>query len=226
MFSTTHVIMILLCCITGVLIIIPFIKAPEKTSRCIKRIAAIVPFILMILRWGYVIACKGDLLYELPLHLCSMTGILCLIFEFTSGKGSFMNSLLGQALYALCLPGACLAILFPDGTYYPALHFISIQSYLFHTLIIIYMILIIIDGSVRPDIREAYKSVLFLLIVVPPVMLFDHHFGTNYMFLNRPSNGSPLARFYDAGGYGGYLAAYAVTAIAVICLMNLLMRKG
>ncbi len=223
LFSKEHIVILFICLFIIALITISYLRCDQGSVRKrIRFLTALIPAMLTVSRWIYVIACGIPFVYELPLHLCSMTGILCLIYEFFPDSGSFFRSVLGQAMYALCLPGAVMALLFPDATYYPVIHFITIESYLFHTLITAYILLMLVSGQIRPHIREAYKSILFLLVVVPPVMIFDHRFGTNFMFLNEPSNGSPLTRFYSAGGYSGYLVGFAAIAASVICIMNLL----
>ena len=125
-------------------------------------------------------------------------------------------------MYALCFPGALMAILFPDGTIYPVIHFISLESYLFHSLIIAYIFIRLIDKGIVPGIKEAYKSILFLLVIVPPVYLFNVIFDTNFMFVIWPSSGSPLYGFYKAGGYAGYRVGFAFVALVVIYIMNML----
>jgi uncharacterized membrane protein YwaF len=147
---------------------------------------------------------------------------MCLAYDLSSRKHLFLHSVLGHTLYSLCLPGAFLALVFPDATFYPAIHFITIESYLFHTLIIAYIILKLIDKSIVPDIRDAYKTVIFLIVLIPPMMLFDHCFKVNYMYLTGPSAGSPLSGFYTAGGYPGYLIGYGIVALCVICVMELI----
>ena len=173
-----------------------------------------------IVRFIYVILYGASIVHELPLHLCSMTGIFCFIYEFFLKKTPFIRSVLGQAMYDLCLPGALMAILFPNGTVYPLVHFISLESYLFHLLIIAYICIRLADKGIVPGIKEAYKSIIFLLVIVPPVYLFNMVFGTNFMFVIGPSLGSPLYGFYRMGGYSGYRIGYAFVAVFVIYLMN------
>ena len=115
-----------------------------------------------------------------------------------------------------------MAILFPNGTIYPIIHYISFESYLFHTLIIAYICVRLIDKGILPNVKEAYKSILFLIIIVPPVYLFNVIYDTNFMFVIRPSSGSPLYGFYSAGGYAGYRIGFAFVALIVIYIMNIL----
>ena len=221
LYSPTHISVIIICLLMIVLITVRYAVTDEAGKGKIRKAVAVIPVVLMILRYIYVIACGASIVFELPLHLCSMTGIFCFIYEFFLKRSTFIRSVLGQALYALCLPGAMMAILFPDGTVYPIIHFISLESYLFHVLIIAYIFIRLVDKGIVPGVKEAYKSIIFLLVVVPPVFLFNMIFKTNFMFVIRPSSGSPLYGFYEIGGYAGYRIGYALVAIVVIYLMNM-----
>ena len=55
----------------------------------------------------------------------------------------------------------------------------------------------------------------FLLRAAALVFLFDKKAQTNYMFLNWPPAGSPLAWIASYLGNPGYLAGYAVLVILV-----------
>lgn len=221
-FSPAHITAIAVCLLILAFITIRFIKANESGRLRIRRVTAIIPVIMLMVRFTYVLICGAPIKYELPLHLCSMTGIFCLIYEICLKKSAYVRSVLGQAMYALCLPGAMMAILFPNGTIYPIIHYISFESYLFHSLIIAYICIRLIDKGIIPGIKEAYKSILFLLIIVPPVYLFNVIFDTNFMFVICPSSGSPLYGFYSAGGYAGYRIGFAFVAVVVIYIMNIL----
>lgn len=221
LFSPAHISAIITSILIIGLVIVWFLRSDDEKKLQIRKITAIVPVVLMVMRFIYAIICGAPIVYELPLHLCSMTGVFCFVYEFYLKKSPFIRSVLGQAMYALCLPGALMAILFPNGTIYPIIHYISIESYLFHSLIIAYICLRLLDGGIVPGIREAYKSILFLIVLVPPVFLFNVIFDTNFMFVIGPSSGSPLYGFYRMGGYAGYRIGYALVALAVIYLMNL-----
>ncbi len=222
LFSPAHISAIVICLLIIILITVRFISSRDEGRLRIRKTTAVIPVIMLVVRFTYVIICGAPIIYEFPLHLCSMTGIFCLVYEFSLIKHPYLRSVLGQAMYALCLPGALMAILFPNGTIYPIIHYISFESYLFHALIIAYMCVRLIDKGIIPGIKEAYKSILFLLIIVPPVYLFNVIFNTNFMFVIRPSSGSPLYGFYEAGGYAGYRIGFAFVALVVIYIMNIL----
>ena len=218
--SPSHIFAMTVCIFLTVLITTRYIRSDDAGKHRIRRVTATIPVVLMIIRFIYVVICGIPIIYELPLHLCSMTGIFCFVFEFGLKGSAYVRSVLGQALYSLCLPGALMAIIFPDGTVYPIIHYITFESYLFHLLIIAYICIRIADRGIIPRVKEAYKSIIFLLVIVPPVYLFNVIFKTNYMFVIGPSSGSPLYWFYQTGGFAGYRIGYAFVAIAVIYLMN------
>ena len=47
---------------------------------------------------------------------------------------------------------------------------------------------------------------------------FDRATGTNYWFMAGPSANSPFLGAWARGGYGGYLLAFALTALIVTAL--------
>ncbi len=153
----------------------------------------------------------------LPLHLCGLAVYLCVIFSWIPADW------LGQTLYALCLPGACAALLFPDWSCYALSSFVSVTSFAIHTSVVLYILLQTACGAIRPRLRAIYKPIAFLCVVVPPIALFNRTFGTNYMFLQTPSAGSPLVLLYELAGerYIGYLLLYAIVIGIVMTAMLL-----
>lgn len=127
---------------------------------------------------------------------------------------------MGQVLYTLCLPGTVLALLFPDWVRYPAIHFITIQGFTFHAGIVLYVICQLLQHNIIPRLAALWKVIVFLLVVVPPVYLFDKKFHANYMFVNVPSPGSPLEWLASFLGNPGYLAGYAVLMLLCMVLMD------
>lgn len=152
--------------------------------------------------------------YELPLHLCSIAGILCFIHAWWNIKW------IGQILYTLCLPGTVFALLFPNWTEYPAVHWITIQSFLFHGGIVLYIVCLLRRKIITPGFRYIWQSLIFLLVVVPIIYVFDSYFHVNYMFVRIPSAGSPLAWIAHYMGVPGYLWGYAVLVLFIIVCMN------
>lgn len=186
-----------------------------KAKRGFDRAVGAALLFLILIREVYL-AVTGHLsVFELPLHLCSLAGIFCFVHSLKNFDW------LGQVLYSLCLPGTLVAIVFPDWIYYPPVHFITLQGFLFHFGVALYVICQLISGRIRPDIRKLWKVFVFLAVIVPLIYLFNRRFGTNYFFVNTPSAGSPLEWLASFMGNPGYLIGYAVLAVAVTSLLDL-----
>lgn len=190
-------------------------RADKRTQRKIEIVTAASMSVWIVLRAIYIAVLHENFLYELPLHLCSMAGILCGIHCITQWEW------LGQVLYSLCLPGAILALLFPNWNFYPAIHFLTMEAFLFHMGIVLYVCMMLQSHGIVPDIRKLWKVIVFMIVVVVPIYFFDKRFNVNYMFVNRPSAGSPLVWLAGWMGDPGYLVGYAILMILCVVLMDL-----
>ncbi|MBQ7583227.1 MAG: YwaF family protein [Lachnospiraceae bacterium] len=223
LFHAGHILLMVLCMAICIGCVYYYRRCDEVQKKTFRRIMSGLIIALIAIRLLYVCLCKADIIYDLPLHLCSIAGIFCFIYErgYEVLPGAF-RSALEQTMFSLFLPGAVMAIVFSDGTMYPLFHFITFQSNLYHALVVAYIIIKITDGNVRPDIRQGYKSLLFLALIVPPVYIFDRIFRANYMFLLAPSLGSPFTGIYTEYGYPGYMLCYALTVMLEIAAINLI----
>ena len=152
----------------------------------------------------------------LPLHLCSLAIAVYLAHAFM--KDSPLRSALGELSYCLLLPGSLSALLFPNWTAYPMLTFMSLHSFLWHALLVLYPILLLIGGRIRPVLRHWWYPVVFLLLVTPPVYLFDALTGYNYMFVLYPLAGTPLEWLYDLMGCW-WRIGYALGVLVIVLAM-------
>ncbi len=148
----------------------------------------------------------------LPLHLCSMAVWLCLAHAWRGWDW------VGQTLYALCLPGACAALLFPDWVIYPPGNYFCLHSFAIHAGTVLYIVAQTADGAIFPRRDACWKPVLFLCAVVPPVYWVDRRMEVNYCFLLQAAPGSPLVLLEKLGA-PWYLPGYAAMILAVIGLM-------
>jgi len=195
-------------CIWRRLRALPRARALAATRRLAVCLVALEGLRLIVLRLMGALS-----VYELPLHLCALAGFLCLTDALTGWRWT------GETLYALCLPGTFGALLFPNWTRYPAIHFCSVQSFLFHGGLALYILCRLGLGAIQPSPRRAWQPLLFLAVVTPPIYLFDKAFDANYFFVNGASPGSPLVWIEQRFGRTGYLAGFAVLMLLVLLLM-------
>lgn len=212
-YSRAHVIWLIIMAAGIAAYLLCFRKHGKARQKKQVLTIGIVLVSLEAVRILYLIACGHLSVYELPLHLCSLAGYLSLIHACTEWDW------LGQTLFAACLPGTAMALVFPDWGIYPAISFISIHGFVFHSLIVLYVLAQLVRGGIKPRFTAAWKVLVFFCAVIPPIYLFDKATGANYMFVNDPSPGSPLAWLAGFMGNPGYLAGYAVLAAVIIAAM-------
>lgn len=160
-------------------------------------------------RYIYLLIIGEFDLEVLPFHLCSMAIYLSLLNAYYPGK------IKKEILYSLCMPGAAAALLFPSWAGYPMISLVNIQNFLQHALLMIYPIMLFAGGDIRPNYKNLPKCLLFLLIISPPIYIFNKIFDTNFLFINYPSPGSPLVLFEKWFGNPGYILGLLMLILVV-----------
>lgn len=215
LFGTAH-----LCWLGGIalgvlLLTVLFLQQPAYRQQKLSRTLALVMCLLVVLEKG-ILALTGHLtVYSLPLHLCELAPFLYLLFSRWNWDW------LGQVIYTLCLPGAVAALVFPDWSVYPMWNFMNLSSFVGHGLLILFPVLQLASGTIRPRLSAIWKPLVFLAVITPPIWLFNRTYGTNYFFLNTASPNSPLTLLLDLVGPTWYLPAYALLAVAVMVVLLL-----
>lgn len=212
-FGREHLIWLGIC--AAAIIVLTIWDSTHQKQKQVDRFIGWFLVGAILVRMCYLLLIGKQTVYELPLHLCSLAGFLCLLHAYRKWEW------LEQSLYSLCLPGTVFALLFPDWTGYPPIHFITIEGFLFHAGIVLYVVLQLANGLIRPALRKIWKAFLFLAIAAAAVWVFDKRFDANYMFLNWPPPDSPLSWLASFMGNPGYLAGYALLVIAVPILMDI-----
>ena len=184
---------------------------PERRPR-FRLLTAGLALALELGRAGMLMSRGLYDLGRLPLHLCSLSLYLCFFHALTGRQG------LGQFLYAFTLPGAAFALLFPDWTGQPLFGFITVSSFLLHFLLVLYPLMQVAAGELRPELRRLPGCIGRMVLLALPVYFLNKRWNTNYMFLNLPPAGSPLALFAFLGN-PGYLLGYIPLALGVWALL-------
>lgn len=156
----------------------------------------------------------------LPLHLCSMMGLLTLPMLLARRR-----TLCSAALF-LGMPGGVLALLFPAMLVTP---WPTLTAAAFHTLhagLVCAPWLPIARGW-RPVPADALRAGLMLLTLGGLAMLLNPLTGGNYLFLARPVGGTPLALLaqWGIGPYRLLLAQLATLVLAAEAGITALLRK-
>lgn len=212
----------------GWLIIIAFITlistyyytvtSPERRKK--YRFALPIVLIVLEIIKDFILFLNGTFtLDELPLHLCSVAMFLIL---WNAIRPTALNK---EILYALVLPGALAALLFPSWTEIPVFSYIHFHSFVHHTLLIMYPVWLLVSGELKPNPRELHRVAIFLISLALPIYLFNKAVGTNFMFTNYPAPGSPLVLLEQWLGNPGYLVGFAGLILIVWFFIYLPLEK-
>lgn len=195
----------------------------SRKQRQVRRIFAVV-IVLSEIYKDSVLAMTGNFRVDyLPFHLCSFA-----IFAMAADAFAEKQRVSGQLIAYAFMPGALMALLFCNWTEYPFWNFMNIHSFLFHGWIVCYGVMELRSGRIKPSYVGIWQTAGLLAALAVPVFAFNRIYGTNFLFLNEASEGSPLVILWELFGtkYGhpGNLAAAAILAIAVFHVLWLLYR--
>ena len=109
----------------------------------------------------------------LPFHLCSINLFICVWYALRP------NDLAAEVLYALCLPGAAAALLFPSWQAVPLWNVMHLHSSTVHTMLVLFPVLLL-AGGFRPDVRRAAQGVRRFLPRLLAAALVNHLCDTNF----------------------------------------------
>lgn len=201
LFSAVHGIYLAAAALSALLLCLFYRRSGAENRRRLRLVLASSALALELLRAVLLMISGNYTIGRLPLHLCAIAVYLSFFHALRGGR------LTGQFLYAFCMPGALAALLFPDWSYYPGLHFMTVCSFALHILVFCTILMQVAGRDIRPDIKSLPQCLGIMLAIAIPVYVFDILTNTNYLFLNWPSPGSPLELFAFLGR-PGYLLGY------------------
>lgn len=153
-----------------------------------------------------------DLSFTLPLQLCSISLILCLILLLSKSRIIF------QLVYFIGVIGATMAIITPE-LFEGFPHFRFFQFFITHILIVFICLYFVFVHQYKPTWKGLLLSFLFLNVCAGVAFLMNNLLGGNYMFLAyKPTNGSLLDYF---GPYPYYILTLEMAAIVMFSLLLL-----
>ena len=184
---------------------------------CRKWKETTVRRLLCILSWSMIVLELGkDLILGvthqfrptyLPLDLCGIS----IWIEFAAVRKP--HPLLLELVYSLSLPGACLALLFPNWFSLPLWNFYSLHSFLLHGVLVMIPAVLLARHVLRPNWKRLPFCFGCLAAMSIPIAMVNRRFGTNFFFLSRPSAGSPLEWFGTV--FGNYRIGLPVLMLLI-----------
>ena len=216
-FSAEHIVTLL---VLGVLLIV---SVRILTAKDTRRAASmkVLPWIMVgleIFKDAFLISTGHFGVGYLPLHLCSL-GVFVFIAASLS-KTERWREIWGEIACIVIVPGTIAALLFPDWAHlYPVFNFMNLYGYVWHGMLLLYPVMMVKSGWTHLSIRHAHYVWIFMAGAAIPVYIFDRAANCNYMFVNWPPKGTPLAWIAEVTGDALYLVGYTVFAAIVIGLI-------
>ena len=147
----------------------------------------------------------------LPLHLCSINIFLIAWHAWRPGR------LVGNSLYAVCIPGALAALLFPTWTDMPPANFMHIHSFTVHILLALYPLVLTAGGDIRPEPQVLPRALGLLVALAAVAFGCNLILDTNFMFLMYAEEGNPLYWFRQ--NWGSHLLGFPVIIAGIVVVL-------
>ena len=216
-FTTDHFILIGIT-IISIIIALKFTsnKSKEKVHSIIKKIT-IIMCILEVVKISFNLQQNSfrDVNTYMPLYYCRILLYAGLLSSF--GKGALKRA--GDVCLATgSVIGGIVFIIYPSTSLpmYPAFHFFSIHSFLFHGTMIYLGILINKTQYIELEQNDIkyFASVIGIMSIV--ALIINKLFNGNLMFISNNFPGTPIEILYDITN-GGIM----YTLIMVLAQMTL-----
>lgn len=206
------------------LLLLPLLQSIRRTrSLLLYRLTAVIlggGIWLAMAAQEVILARAGQLTWAtaLPLHLCSLMGLMALPALLTRRGG------LLHALFYVGAPGAMLALLFPAIADTPWPGWTAFFFHTMHAALVCAPLLPLLMGW-KPRPEGALQAWLFLLAAGGVAMAVNTITGGNYLFLAGPAAGTPLVLLNQWGGTV-YRLLLALLAAAVLAVEGMLTGLG
>lgn len=153
-----------------------------------------------------------------PFHLCNMSLWVGTVYIWCRSRFA------GVVYVLLCLPAAALALVFPGWTRYPLTTFMHIHDFVFHGLVVAFGWSLVRSREIVPHWKELWSPLLFGILGCVIMYYVNMCLDTNFWFVNKPSEDSPLSWIYNGLGAGGYKIGLLLFCTAVVTIWQITIR--
>ncbi|MFJ7828293.1 TIGR02206 family membrane protein [Psychrobacillus sp. NPDC096623] len=218
MFSAVHISSMITLCL---LILLLFIcrnrwSIQQKKVQFIERFFALTLFIMDGYYYIWLVQTgRWDFGNSLPLELCSISLIVCIVLLWTGSKRLYpfvFYAGIGGAIQAVATP--VLDLNFP--------HFRFFHFFYTHFGIILTALYFTWVKGYRPTFKGVVQTMITLNVLLPFLFAINILVKGNYMFLQEKPRGGSLLDFL--GPYPWYILSLELVAFVVFCCLWLLFK--
>lgn len=187
--------------------------SPKKQKIILKTTAICVPLLELSHNiWLYFYG-NANLTQLLSLHLCGMQMYFIPLAVFTK----FL--VFKDFAFATAILGGIFGIIFPSGisNAYPLWHYQTLQTFLYHALLIFVPMAILITTDYRPTLKRFHKVLILFFVIVFLAFIVNLTFDQNYLFLITAPDMLLLKNIQNNYGTVTYLF-FTFCALLLICI--------
>lgn len=144
-------------------------------------LGAIMFFSSVIMPLWSAFSGQFNIVTDLPLHLCGISGLICSVLPFLKRK-----QFLYDFVFYSGIIGGIASILTPQMNSYDGSLFVYIEYYVRHGLILLIPLFMFRNLNIQPTKYSTLKTFLILNILLCIIMPINFYLGSNYMYLAEP----------------------------------------
>ena len=144
-----------------------FLYKPWKNNKKFRKIIALLPISLEIIR---LLAVLIDGHYDssyLPFHLCLIGA------QFMAVDAFYDSKIIKSCLYYLFMPAAILSLFTPGWDQVNKYSYVAIISWIIHGINAFYPIYLVISKQYLPRLRDLIYPIIFILVTLPIIKVLN-----------------------------------------------------
>ena len=211
-FSIGHLILVLCSALLITSIILTYKKADKAGRIRIRRTIALLLVVIETIRLSFLHIQGIDLKSYLPLEMCSFAG-----YSIIGDAIWPENKFFPQLLVTIFLPAAIMQHVSPSTSVLPLINYFTFSQFVFHGLVIAYILARFLSGEIRLTYRGVWASVAKISVLAAIMYVVNTLMGANYMFLLDSEGNYVLDMVARAAGGGiRYTLGLIVFAVFVV----------
>ena len=216
-FSTTHIFLLIISILFIIAIINIYLNAGDSKIIILRTISATL-MISEILKLIALPHAGASVINNLPLEVCSFAGYAILFDSLYP-----TNKVVPMMLLTLFLPAAIMALIFPTTTRLPAFNFFTIHQFVFHALIIAYVLMRFINKEWTLTYHGLWMSIIKVIILATIIYTIDTIFDRNFFFLRGAEGNAALEAIKKLSqnniGYTLGLVCFAIISVHIFFII-------
>ena len=221
LFTIKHFVLLLITILFIILTVKEYKKSNEAKRIKIRKIIAFTLIIIDVIKLIIMYLNPMDYTNYLPLEICSFAAYSIVLDSIYKD-----NKFFSEMLLLLFLPAAMTALLVPTTTALPIFNFFTIHQFLYHALIIAYVLMRYLNKEIKITYIGLWKSILKTVILASVIYCVDYIFNKNYMFLMNSAGNPALNIFYNLANGGKLYLVYLVIFVIFVLHLFYLLFKG